>query len=288
MFSPVRKERRPVLSRRDTTADRVRELERVREQDELDVPAAVLCALCGDADCSGCANDRSRSGIVSIVSWERTGATMFTRLWSTARATTREPEAFFGTLPDGPVGAALRFAILSELFAASAMISLWVPVAAIVAPAWLKHLLLDPEARSFAFRITLLAAPALAVMLVAAHAAHGLALDRGARASGGPSSVASRRRALRFGLYATGWDLVIGPFGAVVVAIKEGLGAALNLTGASIGLPGKSARAFLRGTYGLDGSQSKKALSSAYVAAVVATLAGAFAILIAVVVLALS
>jgi hypothetical protein len=254
------------------------------ELEEGDVPAAVVCALCGDADCPGCADDRSRSGIVSIVSWERSGVPVFTRLWATARATTREPEGFFGTLPDGPIGPAFRFALLSETLAASAMIMLWVPVAAIVAPLWLRHVALDHETRNLALRVLFIAIPGLALLLVSAHAAHGLALDRGARASGVPSS---RRRALRFGLYATGWDLVIGPLGAGVVAIKEGAGAALKLTTAAVGLPTVSARAFLRSIYGLDGLAARKALSASYVAAAVATVIGAVAILAGVVALAL-
>jgi hypothetical protein len=254
------------------------------ELEEGDVPAAVVCALCGDADCTGCAEDRSRSGIVSIVSWERSGLPVLTRLWATARATTREPEGFFGTLPDGPIAPALRFALLSETLAASAMLALWVPVAAIVAPLWLRHLAFDGEARSLALRVLVLAIPALALLLVSAHAAHGLALDRGARSSGKSSS---RRRALRFGLYATGWDLVIGPLGAVVVALKEGARSALTLTTAAVGLPTRSARAFLRSVYGLDGLAARKALSTSYVAAAVATILGAVAILAGIIVLAL-
>jgi hypothetical protein len=262
---------------------RTKEIERI-ELDEGDVPAAVVCAFCGDADCTGCSLERSRSGVVSIVSWERSGLPMWTRLWATARATTREPEGFFGTLPDGPLAPAFRFALLSETLAASAMLMLWVPVAAIVAPLWLRHVALDGETRSLALRILLLAIPGLALLLVSAHAAHGLALDRGARKSGAPSS---RRRALRFGLYATGWDLVIGPLGAIVVAFKEGFGSALSLTTAAVGLPTTSAKAFLRSVYRLDGAGARRALSASYVAAVVATVVGAIAILGAIIGLAL-
>jgi len=58
-------------------------------------------------------------------------------------------------------------------------------------------------------------------------------------------------RAVRFGLYAAGWDLVVGPLGAIVMAFKEGVGAALSIASVGVGLPGRSARAFLRGCYGL-------------------------------------
>ena len=54
MVSPARKEAR------------AREQIELEERDALgDVPAAVVCALCGDSDCPGCGGDRSRSGVVS-------------------------------------------------------------------------------------------------------------------------------------------------------------------------------------------------------------------------------
>src|SRR5258708_36737143 len=95
--------------------------------------------------------------------------------------------------------------------------------------------------------------PCLAAVLVAAHAAHGWALELGARRSGvrGASS-----RALRFGLYAAGWDLIIGPLGVVVVAAREGGRAALSIPSVGVGLPGRSARAFLRGCYHLGGKSA--------------------------------
>ena len=91
----------------------------------LDVPAAVVCLVCGEADCTGCEDrDLSRSGIVAIVAWERTGIPALTRLWATARSTTRDAEAFFELLPDGPVMPALRFAAICELLAAFSMLLL--------------------------------------------------------------------------------------------------------------------------------------------------------------------
>src|SRR3954451_3819912 len=74
----------------------------------LDVPAAVVCLVCGEVDCPGCEDrDLSRSGIVAIVAWERPGMPALTRLWATARSTTRDAESFFELLPDGPVMPAL-------------------------------------------------------------------------------------------------------------------------------------------------------------------------------------
>ena len=160
------------------------------------------------------------------------------------------------------------------------MLLLWIPIAAAVAPLWLRHVALDGEARATALRVLVLGVPAFALLLVSAHAAHGLALDHGAVRS---KVASSRRRALRFGLYATGWDLVIGPLGAVVVALKEGAGAAFGLTTAAVGLPTRAALAFLRSVYGLEGGGAKRALSASYAAAVVATIVGAVAILAALV-----
>ena len=64
---------------------------KARESEELveaDVPATVVCAHCGDADCPGCLNEITRSGVVAVVPWERPGTSSWTRLWATARATT--------------------------------------------------------------------------------------------------------------------------------------------------------------------------------------------------------
>jgi hypothetical protein len=244
--------------------------------DSVDVPAAVICAICGDAACVGCEREQSRSGIVAMVAWERPGAPAMARLWATARAATMSGEAFFELLPDGPIAPALRFAVIVELIAACGFVLSSLPFVFLVAPSWLKHVAFDGGARDIALRIGVVGIPSLALLLVAAHAAHGLALEHGARKAGGRSA---RSRALRFGLYASGWDLVLGPIGAVVLAFKEGLGASFKLLGLGVGLPGRCTRAFLRGCYGLQGERADQANGSATIAAVVATFVGAIAIL---------
>jgi hypothetical protein len=251
------------------------------ERDDLvdaEVPAAVVCAHCGDADCAGCRNEQTRSGVVAIVAWERPGAPTFTRLWATARATTFEADRFFESLPDGPIAPALRFAFASEMIASAAMtFAVLVPIA-LLAPGWVKHVLVDET--SSALRLLSVGVPALATILVVAHVAHGWALDRGARRSGAPGATT---RAVRFGLYATGWDLVIGPMGGLVVALKEGTRAAFSIAGISMGLPGRSARAFLRGCYRLEGKSADPPLRASYVAAAIATVVGATAVIAALV-----
>lgn len=248
--------------------------------DLLDVPAAVVCAFCGEADCAGCneRSDLSRSGIVSVIAWERPATPTLTRLWSTARSSTRDAEKFFELLPDGPLLPALRFAAACELLASAAALTSLLIVMALVAPEWLKHVALDPSLRSLALRSLVFGLPAFAAMLVMAHVAHGLSIDIGAVRSGARSA---RSRALRFGLYACGWDLVMGPLGAVVVAVKEGLRASLSLGTTLSGLPTRATKAFLRGCYRLEGPHAHRALGASYFAAIVATMAFAAIVLVA-------
>ncbi len=258
------------------------------EGDELvdaDVPATVVCAHCGDADCPGCSQEQTRSGVVAVVPWERPGTSAIARLWATAHATTFDSERFFETLPDGPITPAFRFAVASELIAATAMSTVIVAPIALLAPGWFSHLVLHETAT--AIRLAAAGIPGLAGLLVAAHAAHGWALDLGARRTGARGATG---RALRFGLYSAGWDLVIGPLGAVVLAAKEGSRAAMSIAGAGIGmgLPGRSARAFLRGCYRLEGRQAAPALRASWVAAALATTVGAVAVITAVLVAVIS
>ncbi|MEO6420441.1 MAG: hypothetical protein ABIP39_13575 [Polyangiaceae bacterium] len=247
--------------------------------DQIDVPAAVVCARCGSAECLGCSGDDfSRSGVIAIIAWERSDAPLFRRLWMTARATTREAETFFEALPDGPIAPALRFAIVSELIATSVTLLLFLPFVVIGAPHWAKDVLLSGAA----FRALIVGIPAFAAILVLAHAAHGVSLDIGARRGGG-GLRAQRSRALRFGLYATGWDLVIGPVGTLMIALNEGLFSAFQVPTMASGLPTRSARAFLRGAYGLYGSSADKAVRTSYIAAIGATGFAAVAVVVAVV-----
>lgn len=269
----------PSRRRRSRHDDRDESLEERLDRELVDVPAAVVCALCDDPDCPGCEHERSRSGIVAIVAWERTMMPPMERLWSTARSTTRDAEAFFEALPDGPVLPALRFAAICELMAVTSMLAVFVPVAAVVAPEWLTHVVMDAPARSLAMRLLVLGLPAFAGLLVLAHAAHGLSIDRGATKQGARSA---KVRALRFGLYACGWDLVIGPLGALLVAVKEGAKHTLEILQLGSGLPTRATKAFLRGCYRLEGERAKRALGTSYVGAAVATIVGALVIFAAI------
>ena len=243
--------------------------------DQIDVPAAVVCARCGSAECLGCDGDYSRSGVIAIIAWERSDAPLFRRLWLTARAATRDAEQFFEALPDGPIAPALRFAIVSELIATSFTLLLFLPFVVIGAPHWTKEVILSGAA----FRALLVGIPAFAAILVLAQAAHGVALDIGAGRGGLRSQ---RSRALRFGLYAAGWDLVIGPVGTLMIALNEGFFSAFQVPTMASGLPTRSARAFLRGAYGLHGASADRAVRTSYVAAIGATGFAAIAVVAAV------
>jgi hypothetical protein len=241
--------------------------------DRVDVPAAVVCALCGSADCPGCEHDRSRSGIVALVAWERPGTPWLSRLWGTARATTLDAERFFESMPDGPVGPALRFAVTCELIAAAAMVGAVALPLLVIVPGFVREIAVEHGA--MLVRELFVVVPSLAALLVGAHAAHGWALDRGARRVG---ARPARSRALRFGLYAAGWDLLIGPLGTLVVAFKEGPTRALSLGRLAFGLPARSARIYLRSAYKLDPDGVQRALRTTYAPVLLVTLLGLFAI----------
>ncbi|HVJ89861.1 MAG TPA: hypothetical protein VM580_08650, partial [Labilithrix sp.] len=136
-----------------------------------------------------------------------------------------------------------------------------------------------PSARSITLRIVLVGVPAFAALLVGAHAAHGLSIDVGATKNGAQSA---RARALRFGLYACGWDLVMGPVGAIVVALKEGFRPACHLASSLSGLPTRATTAFLRGCYRLDGPEAHRALRVSFAGAAMATIAFAAIVIIGV------
>lgn len=237
--------------------------------DSFDVPAAVLCAFCGQADCPGClAANENESGVIAIVPWERPGA-MWTRLWATANASTQGAEAFFAVLPDGEIPPAMRFAVLAELLAVASMVAILAPIVAIAFPPLAAEIIQNPSLRASALRWIGLGIPALALWMVAAHITHGAALDAGARRQG---ALPQRRRAVRFGLYACGWDLMAGPLGAVVVLASKGMRDALSLVDIAMRVPGKATTALLQGVYKLPPDGVAGARRVGVIAAVVIAL----------------
>lgn len=247
--------------------------------DIFDVPAAVLCARCGQPDCAGCEDpsELEGSGVVAIVPWERPGAT-WQRLWATARATTIGADSFFAAMPDGPVRPAASFALLAELLAVFSMFVLLVPIAAIALPGVAAAIVSDPHLRARALFWMAVGVPALSVWMAIAHAAHGVALDAGARRHGGRSQ---RRRAIRFGLYACGWDLMSGPLGAIAAAFSEGRKAAGDALSASMRVPARATAALLQGVYALTPANAALARKWGTRGAIVVTIVSAIAVLTA-------
>lgn len=244
--------------------------------DRLEVPAAVVCAFCGEADCLGCDPDEERSGFLTIVPWERVGqGSSLRRMWLTAKLATQQPESFFEALPDGPLAPALRFAMVAELAAAASLFAIAIGLGALLLPTLASQVVASEGSLAFVLRATFVGLPTVAALLVGAHVLHALAVDRAARKAGGRSQ---RTRALRFGLYAAGWDVVLGPIGLVVLAIEGGPRLVGNMlrTGASV--PTRASRSFLRGAYGISGEPAKVALRGTYVGAAVATTVAALAL----------
>jgi hypothetical protein len=207
-----------------------------------EVPATVVCATCGLPECN-CEVDRPStfSGVVAIVPWERPGATLLSRLWATAKLCTLSPGEFFSALPPGGVLAPLGFAMLSELLAALGLCVTLGAVALLVLPALGPQLLESAALRSLIGRGVAWGVPALMLLMLLLHAAHGLALDAAARRQG------SRQlgRGLRFGLYSCGWDLVTLPLGLLLLTLTDGPLTALRHSARGLRAPNSAALAYL-------------------------------------------
>jgi len=222
-----------------------------------DVPAAVVCASCGEPDCPGClALDESThaSGVVAIVPWERPGLSVLSRLWATARLATLSPREMFSGLPDGDLRAPLTFGILAEALAVAGLAPLLFGLT-LIAPDMVQVALRDPAVRDLLLRACSIAGPALALLMVVLHVIHGLMIDRAARRAGSRK----RGRGLRFGLYSCGWDLVTLPLGLFVVALSDGPAAAGRALAAALTTPALATRAYLGGFHALEPQRARAA-----------------------------
>jgi hypothetical protein len=222
---------------------------------DLEVPAAVVCAACGNPDCSGCGVEEPThaSGVMAIIPWERPGVGLLRRLWQTSYLATTHSRSFFGSLPDGDMSSALAFALVCEAVAISGL-GVGACTLALAFLPELPRLLLDDHAlRLTVIRGVAFGALLLIVAMVSVHAAHGLALDFAARRAGSHR----RGRGLRFGLYACGWDLITLPFGLIALALVEGLSAARRAVPLGLTAPLQSAEAYLVGVHGLGPDAAK-------------------------------
>jgi hypothetical protein len=215
--------------------------ERAIDVDAMDVPAAVVCTRCGRGDCPGCADDETgASGVIAIVPWERPATPWGARFYETMQATTRGAEGFFMVLPDGQIRTALSFACLAELFAVGSTAVVLAPIAVVGIPGLLPRFLTSGATRATVTLATAVAVVGFSVLLVFAHAVHGLALGQHAK-------PVTRSRALRIGLYGCGWDLGSSPAGVVWAAALGGSRAAMRLLGSSVTAPSRAVDAALEG-----------------------------------------
>ncbi|HKQ71021.1 MAG TPA: hypothetical protein VJT73_16860 [Polyangiaceae bacterium] len=218
--------------------------------DSIDVPAAVVCTQCGRGDCSGCSEENTgASGVIAIVPWERASAPWGTRFFATVQATTRGAESFFCALPDGAVSPAFRFAVIAETFAVASTALVIAPLTVLGIPGLLLRFLTSGSTRVIVGLSTTVGILGFTLLLVSAHALHGLALG----------GAASRSRALRLGLYACGWDFGSSPAGVVAGAFSGGPRAAFALIGSSVTAPSRAVDAALSGIFERDGDEARKA-----------------------------
>ncbi|MBI5536549.1 MAG: hypothetical protein HY898_27755 [Deltaproteobacteria bacterium] len=227
--------------------------------DTAEVPAAVVCAICGSPDCLGCSVEEEHtlpSGVIAIIPWERPMGSSWTRLWATASASTLRAESFFGPIPKGEYASALRFSVVCELMAVSSVALAISAGVFAIAPTMSIALLRDPHTRGLVLRLVMLGVPAFAALLVVAHVVYGWAMDRGAvRAGARPHRV----QALRFGMYGTGLDLMTSPIGMAYTLLSQGPRAMLNLLPAAFEVPSIACRALLRRVYHLADEPAAKA-----------------------------
>lgn len=220
--------------------------------DSIEVPAAVVCAMCGRGDCPGCALEASAaSGVIAIVPWERPQAAWTGRLWQTVHATTRGAEGFFRAMPDGKIAPALRFAALVELLAVGSTALVVTPFVVLAIPGLFFRFVTQATTREAVALAALVGVAGFTLLLLAAHAVHGVSFGK----------RISRTRALRLGLYACGWDFGSSPAGLITAVFSGGFGSALALAASSVSAPARAADAALDGiflVYGADARRAKR------------------------------
>lgn len=254
--------------------------------DLLDVPAAVVCAHCGSPECPGCQVDPLRqtgSGLVFLIPWERSERGVWHRFWETSRVTSQEPETFFGALPDGPVTPALSYAFVAETVAVGSSLVGWGAVVfgtlVLAAPMLISEAQKHPSWLIRGLELAALLWATFTLLLVAVHMLHGVAIDRGAKALGAKSSGSQnlRRRAIRFGLYSTGWDVAASPAGFVMSWFMQGVVAFVHAARAATSVPRQSTEAFVKAAYRLSSTEAAKVHWRALIVVTVVAITAIFA-----------
>jgi hypothetical protein len=240
---------------------------------DSEVPAAVLCTSCGRGDCPGCgtAEGSWASGVIAIVPWERAQSPWSVRLLDTVQATTRGAEGFFRALPDGSVRPALEFALVTEALAVGSTTLALTPLLLSMKPGLLFRCLSEARVAHAVLGAMLVSMVGFSLLLVAVHALYGLVLGRGT----------SRSLALRFGLYACGWDLGTSPAGLIGFAVRSGPRAALGILKSAAAAPARSTEAALAGPLKLEGRRADRAQARAMAVALAVTVPAVAFVLVA-------
>jgi hypothetical protein len=223
----------------------------------VDVPAAIICAHCGNADCAGCTPTKklsdTSSGIVVFVPWERPTQGFWSRFWSTTRASTEGAESFFWGLPDGAIAHALTFALAAEALAVGSTVLVCVGgmllTLYLLLPGYTAQLLSNTQSLSSIVRLAGVSWVAFTSVLIAAHGVHGVMLNHEAKRTG---SAPKLSQALRFGFYAAGWDVATSPIGAIHALFTAGPRSIPKIFQHATLTPGRATNALLRGTYNLN------------------------------------
>jgi hypothetical protein len=249
------------------------------DADDADVPATVVCARCGRADCHGCSPPEQRSASATTP-WERRQAPAVRRLWQTAQLATLDGETFFAGLGDGSVSSALGFALTCEFLAIGSLAIGWFGVVYLVIPDVVAQVLADGDERGNVGAAIAIAIPTLAVLMVLLHVLWAGSLELGLRLQG---AEPRGRHCLRYALYSCGWDLVTSPFGFVAGSVSGGVRSAFRELRAAVRVPRFATRAYLRRARELPEAKARRALALAAIVTGASVLFGAIALAVALV-----
>jgi hypothetical protein len=223
--------------------------------DDADVPATVLCTICGRTDCVGCTAPERPS--TPGTPWEERRLPVWRRLWQTARLATMEGESFFGGLGDGSVPAALGFALSCELLAIASLAVAWLPVVYALVPGFVEALFADEARRGLAIAALTCAVPALAIVMVMLHVLWAGGLELGLQITGAPARPS---HCLRYALYSCGWDLVTSPVGFAAGWTSGGLGSAAAELRTAVRIPRLATFAYVGRARKIPDAQARRAL----------------------------
>ena len=219
---------------------------------------------------SGCAEDRSRSGVISIVAWERPGPALVAFVVDGEGRVAERGGVLRSRCPMGRSCRRLRFAFFAELCASASMLAM---LAGSVAVALL--------ASRFVSRRRVGVVRACASSLARGRRSHGAprGRPRDARSTRSTSAhAASSRRRNGSARFVSVSTLRVGiscsaPSASSSSCFAKAREAAFGILNVARRLPTRSSVAFLRGAYRIDEEAAKPALTASYIGAAIATVA---------------